>query len=88
MQPKITSTTSQATGHPLPAWITEPLIERTICVWQPHSSEPITRQDAIAILTNVGRLCGVLEQHKEAKGLANEPSRPSLHPPALRRAEG
>lgn len=69
MQAKGTSTTSQAAGHPLPSWITDALIERTIYVWQPHSSKPITRQDAIAILTNVGRLCDVLEQRTKANGL-------------------
>jgi hypothetical protein len=88
MQPTTTFTTSQATGHPLPSWITEALIERTICVWQPHSSEPITREDALAILKNVGRLCDVLEQHKEPNRLATESSGPSLRPPARLRAEG
>lgn len=45
----------------LPSWITPELIEDTIRVWQPYYAEPLTQQDAIAILQNVGKLFDVLE---------------------------
>ena len=39
-----------------PAWITGELIVRTIDVWQPYYSEPLTADDALLILINVGQV--------------------------------
>lgn len=44
-----------------PAWITEELIADTISTWQPYYDEPLTEQDAIEVLVNVGRLFDLLE---------------------------
>ena len=43
----------------LPAWITADLIAETLHVWQPYYSDPLTPEDAIGILLNVGNLFGV-----------------------------
>ena len=40
----------------LPDWITADLIAETLRVWQPYYSEPLTPEDAIGILLNVGGL--------------------------------
>ena len=44
----------------LPAWITDDLIAETLRVWQPYYAQPLTPEDAIGILLNVGNLFGVL----------------------------
>ena len=44
----------------LPAWITADLIAETLRVWQPYYAPPLTPEDAIGILLNVGNLFGVL----------------------------
>ena len=44
----------------LPAWITADLIAETLRVWQPYYAQPLTPEDAIGILLNVGNLFGVL----------------------------
>lgn len=43
-----------------PAWITPALIAETIRVWQPYYAEPLTTEDAIAMLQAVGRLLETL----------------------------
>lgn len=51
-----------------PAWITLPLVRRTIEVWQPHYETPLTLDEAVRILSRVGRLFGVLmrdDHHEE-----------------------
>ena len=40
----------------LPAWITVDLIAETLHVWQPYYAQPLTPEDAIGILLNVGGL--------------------------------
>jgi len=45
----------------LPAWITPELLALTVEVWQPYYHTPLTTDDAIGILQNVGRLVDVLE---------------------------
>lgn len=45
-----------------PDWVTAELIEHTIRVWQPRYPEPLTRDDALAIILNVGRLFEVLSR--------------------------
>ena len=44
----------------LPAWITADLIAETLRVWQPYYAQPLTPEEAIGILLNVGNLFGVL----------------------------
>jgi len=44
----------------LPRWISDALIQRTLQVWQKRYKFTLSRQDAVTILTNVGRLIGVL----------------------------
>ena len=44
----------------LPAWITADLIAETLRAWQPYYAEPLTPEDAIGILLNVGNLFGAL----------------------------
>ena len=45
-----------------PAWITSELVEKTIRVWQPYYADPLTPEDALAIILNVGRLFDVLSR--------------------------
>jgi hypothetical protein len=42
--------------------VTPELIEQTIRVWQPRYGEPLTPDDALAIILNVGRLFEVLSR--------------------------
>ena len=44
-----------------PDWITDNLIADTIRSWQPHYDFDLTKQDAIEMLVNVGRLFDLLE---------------------------
>ena len=39
-----------------PNWITEELIAQTRETWQPFSERPLTPEDALAMLINVGEL--------------------------------
>ncbi len=58
-----THATSEKLGvNGLPAWITEDLISRTLKVWGPRYGWKLTREDAIAMLLNVGRLFGALSR--------------------------
>lgn len=43
-----------------PRWISWELVEQTIRTWQPYYDEPLTPEEAIAIIRNVGRLVDVL----------------------------
>lgn len=45
-----------------PAWITPALIRETMAIWQPFYRDSITRDDAVRILTCVGRLFEVLSR--------------------------
>jgi hypothetical protein len=45
-----------------PGWITPELVARTIAVWQRRSPDPVTADDAVRILENVGHLIDVLTQ--------------------------
>ena len=45
-----------------PPWITPALIRETIATWQPFYRDSITVDDAVKILTNVGRLFEVLSR--------------------------
>lgn len=39
-----------------PDWITQELITKTLHTWQPYYFEPLTHDDAVAMLVNAGRL--------------------------------
>lgn len=45
-----------------PAWITTSLIDLTLKVWQPYYKEPLSSQDAVTIVLNVGKLIGILSR--------------------------
>lgn len=44
-----------------PGWVTDALIADTIQTWQPYYDTPLTEQDAIEMLVNVGQLTALLE---------------------------
>jgi hypothetical protein len=46
----------------LSSWISETLIEATLRIWQPFYAQPLTREDAIEMITTVGRLFSVLSR--------------------------
>jgi hypothetical protein len=48
-----------------PAWVTAELLEHTLRVWQPKYNVPLTPDDALAIILNVGRLFEVLSRGTE-----------------------
>ena len=45
----------------IPAWIKAELVRDTIETWQPYYPDPLTVNDAIEILQNVGHLFDALE---------------------------
>lgn len=45
-----------------PRWISPELIEKTIRTWQPYYEKPLTPEDAVAMITGVGRLVDVLSR--------------------------
>ena len=53
----------KAVAHALsdaPDWITPELIEKTLRTWQPYYDEPLIPEDALEIISSVGRLFDVL----------------------------
>jgi len=48
-----------------PRWISPELIEQTIRTWQPYYEKPLTPEDAVAMITGVGRLVDVLSRGKD-----------------------
>lgn len=46
----------------VPEWITPELVRATMETWQPFYCAPLTPDDAVVILTNVGRLFRVLSE--------------------------
>ncbi len=59
-----------------PSWVTEPLIRITIETWQPFTNRPLTCEDALAMLINIGQLY-------EAAGLTSpeEDNHEEIHRP-------
>lgn len=49
-----------------PDWATAELIAKTIEVWQPYYPDPLTDDDALAIIQSVGRLIDVLSKGSES----------------------
>lgn len=48
-----------------PNWVTETLIDQTLEIWQPYYSYRLTREDALVIIKNVGRLFEVMSRGTE-----------------------
>jgi hypothetical protein len=48
-----------------PNWVTETLIDQTLQIWQPYYSYRLTREDALVIIKNVGRLFEVMSRGAE-----------------------
>ena len=48
-----------------PNWVTETLIDKTLEIWQPYYSYRLTREDALVIIKNVGRLFEVMSRGAE-----------------------
>ncbi len=46
----------------LPTWINRELVEKTIQVWQRYYPKPLTPDDAVSMLLNVGRLFNLLSR--------------------------
>ena len=44
----------------LPGWVTAELLALTLEVWQPYYADPLTVDDAAAMLTGAGRLLSIL----------------------------
>lgn len=62
--PQLRGGASRGSGLPpgTPAWITRDLVALTLKVWQPYYKEPLSAQDAVTIVLNVGKLIGVLSR--------------------------
>jgi hypothetical protein len=45
-----------------PEWVTPALVHDTIRVWQPFYKNPLTLEDAVIILSSVGRLFRILSR--------------------------
>ncbi len=59
------SETMPAMPSGTPRWISAELIAKTIRTWQPYYDEPLTPEDAVAMITGVGRLVDVLIRGKD-----------------------
>lgn len=54
----------QPSRSDLPDWISDELILNTLETWQPYYADRLTRDDAIAIIKNVGGLFECLRREK------------------------
>ncbi len=45
-----------------PRWVTRELIEQTLRVWQPYYENPLIPEDALEMITGVGRLLDALSR--------------------------
>lgn len=52
-------------------WISDELIQKTLRVWQPYYAQPLTREDAIEMITNVGRLFSVLTRGRSHEAICS-----------------
>ncbi|MEM6332634.1 MAG: hypothetical protein AAF823_04775 [Planctomycetota bacterium] len=63
--------TATRPGVPAPlsqGWVSEELIQDTITAWQPYYTNRLSPEDAIGILTTMGRLVNFLEDQHEVSG--------------------
>jgi hypothetical protein len=49
-----------------PGWVTPELIADTIRVWQPYYRAPLTSEDALGMIMNVGQLFDVLFEGRKS----------------------
>lgn len=78
MHDTLSSSPPRAAEPRVSGWITPQLIERTRIVWQKRSARPLTRDEAIDILLNVGRLIDVLcdgRKQPEKEGVGKSAAR-------------
>ena len=54
----------------LPGWVTADLLALTLEVWQPYYADPLTVEDAAAMLTGAGRLLSILTAPPAGGGIA------------------
>ncbi len=54
----------QRSRSDLPDWVTHDLLQQTVENWQPYYSNQLTREDAIAIINNVGGVIDCLRREK------------------------
>jgi len=54
----------QRSGSDLSDWVSDDLIQKTVGIWQPYYPNQLTRDDAIAIINNVGGLIDCLRREK------------------------
>jgi hypothetical protein len=47
-----------------PSWVTPELVARTLEVWQPYYSDPLTPEDALAMILGVGCLFDLLSRRR------------------------
>lgn len=46
----------------LPDWVSDELLQKTLEIWQPYYPNQLTRDDAIAIINNVGGVIDCLRR--------------------------
>lgn len=46
----------------LPDWVSDELLQKTVEIWQPYYLNQLTRDDAIAIINNVGGVIDCLRR--------------------------
>ena len=54
----------QGSRSDLPDWVSDELLKKTIEIWQPYYPNQLTRDDAIAIINNVGGVIDCLRREK------------------------
>ncbi|MEM6467923.1 MAG: hypothetical protein AAF802_00030 [Planctomycetota bacterium] len=52
----------QRSRSDLPDWVSDELLKKTIEIWQPYYPNQLTRDDAIAIINNVGGVIDCLRR--------------------------
>lgn len=58
------NTVIESAGDAMPPWADGRLVERTMLVWSKRYGRPVTEQEALEILANVGRLAKALAAWK------------------------
>ncbi len=54
----------QRSRSDLPDWVSDDLLQKTVEIWQPYYPDQLTREDAIAIINNVGGVIDCLRREK------------------------
>ena len=65
----LNSPTTDAAKSAVPSgaasWVTPELIEQTVRVWQPYYKEPLTPEDALAIIQSASQLYNALSREPQ-----------------------